>query len=276
MSWVSRRRFCSYLALAGLALQLILSFGHVHLDHLSGGSGVVTVTTANVPGRRRLRRSIRPMTPTTIARFARPSTSLRRRSCRTRRNCRCRSSHRRSSISSHRVHFHRATANSFSIARSAARSDPRSLLILRLAALTCRRCEEMKRGNSLLSDPRAARPVGRPAVWPSLFSTLWRSVMSTRVSRMRRGYLLGGCAIIVLLGFGGAATAQQNKLPEVVVTAPKEKPKPRRAQVRPAPAPTPTARQRRLRRRRSSTPRPTRSIRRAATSSPPSARRRPL
>ncbi len=58
---------------------------------------------------------------------------------------------------------------------------------------------------------------------------------------MRRGYLLSGCAIIVLLGFGGAATAQQNKLPEVVVTAPKEKPKPRRAQVRPAPAPTPTA-----------------------------------
>ena len=65
--------------------------------------------------------------------------------------------------------------------------------------------------------------------------------MSTRVSCMRRGYLLAGCAIIVLLGFGGAATAQQTKLPEVVVTAPKEKPKPRRAQVRPAPAPTPAA-----------------------------------
>jgi TonB dependent receptor-like, beta-barrel len=65
--------------------------------------------------------------------------------------------------------------------------------------------------------------------------------MLTRFSRTRRGYLLGGCAIVVLLGFGGGATAQQNKLPEVVVTAPKEKPKPRRAQVRPAPAPTPAA-----------------------------------
>jgi hypothetical protein len=63
--------------------------------------------------------------------------------------------------------------------------------------------------------------------------------MSTRVSRIRRGYLLAGCAIIVLLGFGGAATAQQTKLPEVVVTAPKEKPKPRRVQAqRVAPAPT--------------------------------------
>ena len=52
MSWVSRRRFGSYLALAGLALQFILSFGHVHLDHLSSGSAAVTVATTHVPGSR--------------------------------------------------------------------------------------------------------------------------------------------------------------------------------------------------------------------------------
>jgi hypothetical protein len=55
--------------------------------------------------------------------------------------------------------------------------------------------------------------------------------MSTRASRVRRGYLLGGCAIIASLGFGGLADAQ-TKLPEVVVTAPKEKPKPHREHVR--------------------------------------------
>jgi TonB dependent receptor-like, beta-barrel len=60
--------------------------------------------------------------------------------------------------------------------------------------------------------------------------------MSTRVFRVRHGHFLSGCAIIALLGFGGAATAQ-TKLPEVVVSAPKEKPKPRRVQVRAAPAP---------------------------------------
>ena len=47
MSWVSRkRRFGSYLALAGLALQVILSFGHLHLDGLSSRSA--GVTAANV------------------------------------------------------------------------------------------------------------------------------------------------------------------------------------------------------------------------------------
>ncbi len=55
--------------------------------------------------------------------------------------------------------------------------------------------------------------------------------MSTRASRVGRGYLLGGCAIIASLGFGGLADAQ-TKLPEVVVAAPKEKPKPHRAHVR--------------------------------------------
>jgi len=51
MSWVNRkRRFGCHLALVGLALQLILSFGHVHLDGLSGGSAAVRAATAIVPG----------------------------------------------------------------------------------------------------------------------------------------------------------------------------------------------------------------------------------
>ena len=64
--------------------------------------------------------------------------------------------------------------------------------------------------------------------------------MSVRMFRARRGHCLGGCAIIALLSFSGAAIAQ-TKLPEVVVTAPKEKPKPRRVQVRTPPATAPAA-----------------------------------
>jgi TonB dependent receptor len=60
--------------------------------------------------------------------------------------------------------------------------------------------------------------------------------------RVRRGYSLRGCAVLAALAFSGAASAQ-TQLPEVVVSAPKEKPKPRRAQIRAAPtAPAPAAR----------------------------------
>ena len=65
--------------------------------------------------------------------------------------------------------------------------------------------------------------------------------MSVGIFRVCRGHFLGGCAIVALLSFGGTAAAQQTKLPEVVVTAPKEKPKPRRVQVRTAPAIAPAA-----------------------------------
>ena len=65
--------------------------------------------------------------------------------------------------------------------------------------------------------------------------------MSVGIFRVCRGHFLGGCAIVALLSFGGTAAAQQTKLPEVVVTAPKEKPKPRRVQVRTAPATAPAA-----------------------------------
>ena len=53
MGWVNRkRRFGCYLALAGLALQFTLSFGHIHLEGVSRGSAAVTVATANMPGSR--------------------------------------------------------------------------------------------------------------------------------------------------------------------------------------------------------------------------------
>jgi hypothetical protein len=99
--------------------------------------------------RRRRRRTTRAMTPT-IAPFARRSISLRRPSCPIRRNCRCRLSHKRSSIFTTWRSF--SSRHSEPLFNRALRrwSDPRSLLILRLAALARRRCEKMKRGNSLL------------------------------------------------------------------------------------------------------------------------------
>src|SRR5580692_4152076 len=48
--------------------------------------------------------------------------------------------------------------------------------------------------------------------------------MSVLTFRSFRGYLLRGSALAVALGFAGVAIAQ-TQLPEVVVSAPKEKPK---------------------------------------------------
>jgi outer membrane receptor protein involved in Fe transport len=59
--------------------------------------------------------------------------------------------------------------------------------------------------------------------------------MSIRAHRACRGYTLGGVALLALTGFGESVSAQV-QLPEVVVSAPKQKPKPRRTQVRAAPA----------------------------------------
>ena len=51
MGWVLRKRkFGSYLALAGLALQLILSFGHVHLEGVRFGSAAAVTAPANAAG----------------------------------------------------------------------------------------------------------------------------------------------------------------------------------------------------------------------------------
>jgi outer membrane receptor protein involved in Fe transport len=62
--------------------------------------------------------------------------------------------------------------------------------------------------------------------------------MSIRVCRAYSGYFLSGLALLALLGVGGAASAQ-TKLPEVVVSAPKQKPKPRAHVVRAAPTAAP-------------------------------------
>jgi hypothetical protein len=44
MRWVQTHRRCgSWLALAAIALQLVLSFGHIHLDGLASSSGVTSV-----------------------------------------------------------------------------------------------------------------------------------------------------------------------------------------------------------------------------------------
>ena len=60
--------------------------------------------------------------------------------------------------------------------------------------------------------------------------------MFIRTYGVRREYFLGGCGLLAFVLCGPAATAQ-TKLPEVVVSAPKEKPKPRRVQAqRVAPA----------------------------------------
>jgi len=50
MHWVRpNRRFGSWLALVALALQIALSFGHVHLDGVRAGSSVDRITSAKAP-----------------------------------------------------------------------------------------------------------------------------------------------------------------------------------------------------------------------------------
>jgi hypothetical protein len=44
MRWVRRKRFAGWLALAALVLQLVLTFGHVHLDDIDRTSPAVNGT----------------------------------------------------------------------------------------------------------------------------------------------------------------------------------------------------------------------------------------
>jgi outer membrane receptor protein involved in Fe transport len=68
--------------------------------------------------------------------------------------------------------------------------------------------------------------------------------MSVRMRRVCRGSLPGGFALLALMSLGGAAGAQTTNLPEVVVSAPKEKPKPRpEARAAPPAAPVTPAEQ---------------------------------
>ena len=47
MRW--NRRWSTWLALAAMALQLVLSFGHIHLEKLASGSVIASVTTSKAP-----------------------------------------------------------------------------------------------------------------------------------------------------------------------------------------------------------------------------------
>jgi hypothetical protein len=48
MRWVrcSKRRWSAWLALAAIALQLVLSFGHTHLEQLAGRSDIASMTAS--------------------------------------------------------------------------------------------------------------------------------------------------------------------------------------------------------------------------------------
>jgi hypothetical protein len=109
-----------------MTLQLALSFGHLHLERLSSGSGIASVA-ASKPGKIQL--SIRRTRRTIIARSAQTSISPRHRFCRMRRSCRCRSRRERSSISDiSRSFLFRRSVRHFN--RALLRSpDSRSLLI---------------------------------------------------------------------------------------------------------------------------------------------------
>jgi hypothetical protein len=50
MGWVrNKRRHGAWLALAAMVLQLVLSFGHIHLENLPTGAGVVSVAASKAP-----------------------------------------------------------------------------------------------------------------------------------------------------------------------------------------------------------------------------------
>ena len=50
MRWVrTKRRWSTWLALAAMALQLVLSFGHIHLKKLASDFVIASVTTSKAP-----------------------------------------------------------------------------------------------------------------------------------------------------------------------------------------------------------------------------------
>ena len=166
MSWVTcKKRFGSYLALVGLALQLILSFGHLHLDRLSSGSAVATVAAASVSGSQPLRYSIPRTMRATIVRFAPRSISPRTSFLPMRRCCRCRSLPDDRAFRSCRLVFCPAATAAFQ-----SRAPPRRLnpvvadLTLRRACAPAKASDE--RGNLIIfdlprqRDLRLSRPFG--------------------------------------------------------------------------------------------------------------------
>jgi hypothetical protein len=50
MRWVrTNRRWSTWLALAAMTLQLVLSFGHIHLEKLASGSAIASVAASKTP-----------------------------------------------------------------------------------------------------------------------------------------------------------------------------------------------------------------------------------
>ena len=50
MRWVrTNRRWSTWLALAAMTLQLVLSFGHIHLEKLASGSAIASVAASKAP-----------------------------------------------------------------------------------------------------------------------------------------------------------------------------------------------------------------------------------
>src|ERR1700738_4386137 len=50
MRWVrTNRRWSTWLALAAMTLQLVLSFGHVHLEKFAAGSAIVSLAAFKAP-----------------------------------------------------------------------------------------------------------------------------------------------------------------------------------------------------------------------------------
>jgi hypothetical protein len=50
MCWVrTDRQWSTWLALAAMALQLVLSFGHLHIEKVASGSAVASVTATKAP-----------------------------------------------------------------------------------------------------------------------------------------------------------------------------------------------------------------------------------
>ena len=58
MRWIGRtnRRWSTWLALAAMALQLVLSFGHIHLEKLASGSVIASLAASKAPSSQQIPR----------------------------------------------------------------------------------------------------------------------------------------------------------------------------------------------------------------------------
>ena len=164
MRWIGRtnRRWSTWLALAAMALQLVLSFGHIHLEKLASGSVIASLATSKAPSSQQIPTQHPANEAKIFARSARRSISPRRHSCRMRRSCRCRSRPEQSSILALSISFlSRRNARHFNRERLRW-PDSRSLLFCGALGDGT----QIKRGNPTIfdlprqRDPRLSRPSG--------------------------------------------------------------------------------------------------------------------